>query len=125
MHVEIVEGTFTTATGGGVTGYLPAVGALTGKLAAVQYIPGATGVALASTADLTITLDRTGESIWAESNITAGKTVRPKRAGASASGVTATGAALTEDVFLKDDRIKVAIAQGGNTKQATFRVTVV
>lgn len=125
MHVEIIETTLTTATGGGVTGYLPSVGALTGKVASVQYVPAATGVVLASTADFTVASERTGETIWAESNIAAAKTVRPKRAGSSASGVTATGAALTEDILIQNDRIKIAVAQGGNTKQATFRVTMI
>lgn len=115
----------TTATGGGATDYVPRIGTLSGRVASVQYIPGAGAAALASTADFTITSELTGESIWAEANLTAAKTVRPWRPVTSTSGITATNAALTEGVYLKNDRVKVVIAQGGNTKQGTFRVTVI
>lgn len=125
MPVDQQAITVTTATGGGVTDYVPQVGSLTGRIAAVEYVKAAGGSAFASTADLTITSERTGENVWTESNVNASKTVRPLRQGATASGATATSADRLEGVVLFNDRVKVVVAQGGNTKQGTFRVTVI
>ena len=118
MYVRRETVAMTTATGGGATAAsLP----MNGKVASIQYVP-TTGAVLASTADFAITNMETGEVIWTEANITAAKIVRPTRAGHTTAGATASGA---NGVYLCNDRVKFVIAQGGNTKQATFKVSVI
>lgn len=123
MHVERHAVDIVTATGGGATQYTP--GALTGQIASLQYVPGATGVAFASTVDFTVTVESTGEVVWQEENVTAAKTVRPRRRSATASGATASDAPYTEGLYVANDRLKIVVAQGGNTKRGRFNVLVI
>lgn len=110
--------TVTTATGGTITGYTPVV---TGRVVGIVYTA-ATGTPLASTADFTITTETTAQSLWSESNVTASKTVNPVTAANLETGAAST---LTEaPIYAARERVKIAIAQGGNTKTGVFTVIV-
>jgi len=105
----------TTATGGGATGYIGPVRGI------VQFITYATGT-LASTADVTITLEDSGQNLWTESNVTVADQRHPRTAADLEDGSAST---LTElPIYAADERIKIVLAQGGNTKAATFKAVV-
>ncbi len=108
----------TTSTGGTATEYTPVIN---GLVAAVVYASGGAS-GFASTADFTITTETTGQNIWTQSNVSAGVTKYPVTAAQIAAG---TNSSLTEvPVPIANERVKIAIAQGGNTKTGTFTVIV-
>lgn len=118
-YVERHTVEITTATGGGATGYTPVV---VGRVASVVYTA-ATGTPFASTADFTITAEGSGIGLWTESNVTASKTVSPTQPAHAQDGTT-TADPAREPVFVANERIKIVVAQGGNTKTGTFQVVV-
>lgn len=113
--------TLTTAADGTVTGYTPRVA---GVLHSIRYVKGdfADGV------DFTITSEATGETLWTESDVNASKSCYPRAATHSNAGVAALyaagGVAVLDKIALGGDRVKIAIAQGGNAKSGTFHVLV-
>lgn len=119
MSPEYHTVSITTATGGGATAYTPVV---RGRVAAIIYTKDAT-TPLASTADFTITTEDTGQNLWVDTNVNASEIVYPLIAGnLGGSGVAST---ITEvPVYAAFERVKIVIAQGGNTKVATFKVLV-
>ena len=115
----------TTATGGGVTAY---TGNVNGRLASVIYVKDGTAP-LASTADFTLTAEGTGEAILAVTNINATATWRPRAATHDVVGAASLYAAGGEPVEglidMASDRVKIVVAQGGNTKVGRFHVTFI
>lgn len=109
----------TTATGGGATGYTPVV---TGRVTNIVYTA-PTGSPYASTADFTITAEGSGIGLWTESNVTASKTVSPTQQAHDQVGAVETDPTRAP-IFVANERIKIAIAQGGNTRQGSFQVIV-
>lgn len=72
--------------------------------------------------DFTITSEETGQTIWTESDVNASKTVAPVQAAALPTGAAST---LTEvPIVLANDRIKIVIASGGDTKSGTFTAII-
>ncbi len=110
---EIVD--VTTATDGVATAYTPRVN---GAVREIVYLRDGAS-AFASTADIAVTSELDGRNIWTEANVNASKTVRPVRPGSTASGAAASGSV---PIHLGNDRVKIAIAQGGNTKAGRFIV---
>lgn len=113
----------TTAADGSFTGYSDRV---TGKISAVRYVkPQSGGFDDGST--ITLTAEATGEAIWSEANVNASATRAPRQATHSVAGAAslyaAAGAAVTDQVALANDRVKVVIASGGNAKAGTIYVT--
>lgn len=114
-YAELFSKAVTTATGGGVTDY---IGPVRGEVTFITY---ATGT-LASTADVTITLEDSGQGVWTESNISVGDKRFPRVAANLTDGSAST---LTEvPIYAADERIKIVVAQGGNTKSGTFKAVV-
>lgn len=111
----------TTAADGSATVYSDH---FTGKVDTVRYVK--TDFADGST--ITVTVESTGEAVWAESNVNASATRAPRQATHSIVGAAslyaAAGAAVTDKIALANDRLKFVIASGGNTKAATFYVVV-
>jgi hypothetical protein len=100
---------------------------LSGFIESIEYVkagvnPYADGV------DFTITADVTGESILALTDQNSSVVKRPRAATHSTAGVAslyaAGGAAVNDRIGLSRDRVKIAIAQGGNGKTGTFVITV-
>lgn len=107
----------TTAADGTATAYSPVV---TGNISQIVYVKTdfATGV------DFTITAESTGETIWTQLNVDASAVVAPRQATHSTAGVAAlyaaAGSAVLDKIAIANDRVKFAIASGGDTKTGTF-----
>ena len=107
----------TTAADGSATAYSETC---TGKVSTIRYVK--TDFDNGST--ITITSEATGETIWTEANVNASATRAPRQATHSTAGVAALyaagGTAVNDKIALANDRIKIVIASGGNTKTGTF-----
>jgi len=107
-----------TATGEGYTHYL------SGYIESIQYVK----TDYADGVDFTITAEATGENIWTEADVNAAVIKHPRAATCSTAGVASLyaggGTAVNDRIALSRDRVKIAIAQGGNAKTGTFVVTV-
>lgn len=116
--------TLTTAADGTVTGYTPRT---SGKIHQIEYVKdGVNG--FANGVDFTVTGEATGVAIWAESDVNASAVRSPRfathtQAGA-ASLYAAGGTPVQDKIGLANDRVKIAVAQGGNAKVGTFHVLI-
>jgi len=120
-HIERHVVTLTTDESGAATGYTPVV---TGKISAIHYVK----TDFDDGVDVTITAEATGETIWSESNINASTSRAPRQATHSTAGAAslyaAAGTAVNAPIAVAKDRIKIVIAQGGNTKTGAFHVVI-
>ena len=116
--------TVTTAADGTVTAYSPR---LTGKIHQIEYVkdgsnPYAAGV------DFTITGEATGVNLWTQADVNASAVVAPRMPTHSQAGVAslyaAGGTAVQAPIALANDRVKIALAQGGNAKVGVFHILV-
>lgn len=120
MAIRKFSVTVTTGTATG-TGYSPW---LSGYIESIQYVKDdfSNGV------DFTITADETGESILALTDQNDSGTWRPRAATHSVAGVAAVyasgGTAVNDRIALGRDRVKIAVAQGGNGTSGTFIIAV-
>lgn len=100
---------------------------LSGFIESIQYIKDGSN-AYADGVDFTITSEATGEQIWAEADVNASAIKHPRAATHSTAGVAAlyagSGTAVNDRIALSRDRVKIAIAQGGNAKTGKFVITV-
>jgi len=121
MYAERHAVTVTTDADGAGTGYTPVV---TGNVLAIHYVK----ADFADGVDFTITAEATGESIWAQVNVNASASVVPRQATHSTAGVAAlyaaAGVAVLAPVTVAADRVKIAVASGGDTKSGTFMLIV-
>jgi len=121
MYAERHAVTVTTDADGAGTGYTPVV---TGNVLAIHYVK----ADFADGVDFTITAEATGESIWAQVNVNASASVAPRQATHSTAGVAAlyaaAGVAVLAPVTVAADRVKIAVASGGDTKSGTFMLIV-
>lgn len=120
MHVErhVVE--ITTDGDGAGEGYTPPV---TGRVLGVRYVK----TDFADGVDLTITAEGTGEVILTGSDVNASATYYPRPAVQDAAGANleyATGFPVGEPVAVAFDRIKIVVANGGDTKTGTFHLVI-
>jgi hypothetical protein len=112
--------TLTTNAGGDATGYTPVV---TGRVLAIRYVK----TDYADGIDFTVTLDATGEAVMVGTNVNATATFYPRVGVTDAAGAAATldGTRLLRDaVVAAEDRVKIVVAQGGNTKTGAFHIVV-
>jgi hypothetical protein len=82
---------------------------------------------LADTADITITSEKTGQSIWSESDVANSKTVSPRQTTHDIAGddsIITAGNEVRDYISLVAERIKIVIAQGGVAKSGSFRFIV-
>lgn len=111
----------TTDAGGAATAYL---GPLSGRIEQIGYKK----VDFADGVDFTITVEGTGQGVWAESDVNAAVVKAPRIATTTIAGVAslyaAAGTAVQDKIAVSRDRIKIVIAQGGNVKTGTFEVIV-
>lgn len=101
-----------TDASGDATGYSPQI---TGRITAIIYVKDdyAAGV------DFTITAEATSETIWTESDVDASAVKYPRATVHGTDGVAGTA---VEPILLANDRVKIVVAAGGNTKSGTFIV---
>lgn len=119
-YVERHEVEITTDSSGNATAYSLLV---TGKISAIHYVKDGSN-AFSDGVDFAITSEATSEVIWQESNVNASKKVAPRQAthgtDGSASLYASGGTAVQDKIAVAKDRIKVVIAQGGDTKKGKF-----
>lgn len=114
----------TTDTSGNATGYTPVV---MGPIRTIRYIADGTAP-FDGTADFTITLEATGESVLAKTDVAGSFTAAPRQATHAVDGTAslyaAGGTAVTDQIVAARDRVKIVVAQGGSTKGGSFHVVV-
>ncbi len=109
---------------GVAVGYTPRD--VTGVVSQVSYVKDGT-VPFADTVDFAVTLERAGTGLWTEDNVTASKTVSPQQPAHNQSGGALTYDGenpVTAPIYACEDRVKVAIAGGGDTKRGRFEVVI-
>lgn len=109
----------TTASDGSATVYSDTI---TGKLSQIRYEK----TDFAAGVDFTITAEATGETLWSQNDVNASVTVAPRQATHSTAGVAAlyasSGTAVMDKIALANDRVKIVIASGGDTKTGKFHL---
>lgn len=123
MYLTRHELTVTTDASGDGLNYTPAVN---GNIRSIEFVkPGSGG--FETTVDFTITLETTGRTVWGEENVTASKTVNPREQihDTAGTGLVYDGSnKQVASIPVSNERIKIVVAQGGDTKSGTFRVIV-
>ena len=113
--------TLTTDASGDATGYTPMV---TGRISQIRYVK----TDFADGVDFTVTSEATGETIWAETNVNSSATRAPRQATHGTDGTAALyaagGAAVQAPIALANDRVKIVVASGGDTKTGTVHVVL-
>ena len=123
MYPRRISVTVTTAASGGLgTGYTELI---FGRLFGITYVKDD----YANNVDVTITTETTLQNLWVEANVNATETVAPRQPCHDATGTARfyndDGDEPVLDHFtIADERIKIAIAEGGNSKSGTFHFLV-
>lgn len=126
MFIERHDFTLTTDSSGNATVY--STGIATGLIRQIRYVPDGTNP-LATGADLTITGETTGLVIDTLTDIgTSATQWAPRQATSSVAGAAslyaAAGTAVNDQIGISQERIKVAVAQGGNVKTGVLYIWV-
>lgn len=126
MFIERHDFTLTTDASGNATVY--SAKPVTGLVQQIRYVPDGSSP-LATGADLTITGEVTGLAIVTLTNIgTVAVQWAPRVATSDITGAAslyaAAGTAVNDRVAIAGERIKVAVAQGGNTLTGTLYIWV-
>lgn len=77
--------------------------------------------------DFLITSETTGQTIWDEDDVNTDKSISPRQALHSNAGVALTydnTEPVAGDIVLAEERIKIVIASGGDTKTGAFTFVV-
>ena len=116
-----IELKVTTAADGTATAFFNKA---SGKIHSLHYVKDST-TAFTDGVDFAVTTETTGENIWTEQNVNASTVRYPRapthtQAGVAAGIYSTGGAAVADKIAIANDRIKVAIAQGGNAKMGKF-----
>lgn len=115
-YVQRLAVTVTTAADGSATVYSPTV---TGKLSQIRYVKNdfANGV------DFTITSEATGETLWTQTDVNASTTKAPRQPVHTTAGVASVYAStdgVLDKISLANDRVKIVIADAGDSKVGVF-----
>ena len=122
MYARRLTVVVTTDSGGDGVGYADVD---YGLLSQIRYEKNdfAAGV------DFAITVEGTGEGLWTQSDVNASTTKAPRQAthgvDGSASLFASGGTAIQDKIAIAQDRIKIVVAQGGDTKTGTFHFLLV
>lgn len=124
MHVESFQVDVTTAADGTATAFSPV---LKGSILTIIYTKdGATP--FDNGVDFTITAESSGQNLWTQLNVNASATVAPRQPTHAPDGsallYAAGGTPVSAPIAVAAERVKIAIAQGGNTKLGHFTVIV-
>lgn len=113
---QFVEVTATTNSSGDATAYTDNI---RGKIIAVKYTKASSG-SYADGVDFTITTEASLRNVWVDTNINATETVVPKELNDGTDGADLTG--VYDHIRAFNERVKVVVASGGDTKTGTFTV---
>lgn len=115
------EVTAVTNGSGAATVYSPY---LSGYIQQIQYVK----TDYADGVDFTITAEATGQTLWTESDVNAAKVCFPRAPTHTTAGVASLyasgGTAVNDRIALGRDRVKIVLAQGGDTKTGKFVIVV-
>ena len=124
MAIRKFSLTVVTAADGSATAYSPYLSGYVDKIVytragADNYTDGV---------DFTITADGTGETIWTELNVNASVVKAPRLATHTTAGVAAVyaaaGTGVLDRIALGRDRVKIVLADGGDTHTGLFEILV-
>lgn len=115
------EVTIVTDASGDGTGYTPVVN---GFVHQIRYVK----TDYADGVDFTVTADESGVAVWTGTDVNASVSVATRQAtvatDGSASLYAATGEPVETLIAVADERVKLVVASGGDTKTGTFHVYV-
>lgn len=101
---------------------------LSGRIQQICYVKDANDP-YAETVDFTITAEATEETIWSQTGVSVSTTVAPRQPTHTTAGVAALyaagGTGVLDYIALSQDRVKIAVAQGGDSKTGIFYVIIV
>ena len=123
MYPRRISVTVTTAASGGLgEGFTELV---FGRLFGITYVKGD----YANNVDFTITTETTLRNLWVEEDVNATEEVSPRQACHDSTGAAlfyndADDNPVVDHFVIADERIKIAIAEGGNSKSGTFHFLV-
>lgn len=113
--------TVTTDGSGNATAFTPR---LAGKVHQIEYVK----TDFANGVDFAITSEATGLNLWTQSDVNASAVVAPRMPSHSQVGAAllyaAGGTAVAVPPALGNDRVKIAIAQGGAAKTGVFHFLI-
>lgn len=113
--------TVTTASDGTATAYSGRT--FRGRIVAIRY----SKTDFANGVDFTITTEGSGQTIWTQSDVNASVTKYPGTTMHTTAGADATHNGthvIVTPVAVINERIKIQVAQGGDTKTGTFQLVV-
>lgn len=117
---EVVD--ITTDGAGAGTGYS---GVVTGRVLAIRYVADGS-TPYDNTVDFTITAETSGLAIVTVTNESGSATYYPRAATVSTANAAAlyaaAGTAVNDRIPVAQERVKIAVAQGGATKTGRFHV---
>lgn len=123
MYAERHTVPLTTDAAGAATAYSPVV---SGRVLAVHYVkPGSNG--FADGVDFDVTVESTGEVLLDKDNINASASFYPRKQVHDTTGTVATlngTQAMLEPVTVAEDRVKIVVANGGDTKDGSVIVVI-
>ncbi len=121
VYLEHQEVTIVTDAAGAGTGYTEVVN---GFVQAIRYVK----TDFADGVDFVITAEGSGILIWDEDNVNASKTVHPRTGTCDTAGAASLYAAAGEPVEtvipVSNERVKIEVASGGDTKTGVFHVYI-
>ena len=115
--------TVTTDEEGDGIGYTPAV---TGKVSAIHYVKD-TSNAYSDGVNVLVKSEATDETILEIGNVDRSASFAPRRATHTTDGGWAyytPSNMVLDSICLANDRIKIAVSNGGDTKTGTFHVVI-
>lgn len=128
MPMKRFKVTVTTAADGTAVAYSPR---FSGEIHQIEYVKDTASAganAFANGVDFTVTGEATGVNLWTENDVNASAVRAPRQPTHSQAGVgslyAAGGTAVQARIGLGNDRVKIAIAQGGNAKVGAFHILV-
>lgn len=97
---------------------------LSGKLVSIRYVK----TDFTDGVDFVVTAEDTAETIWSEEDVNASASRYPRAPTHSTAGAAslyaAAGEAVNDMIALGQDRIKIVVASGGDTKSGAFHLTI-
>ncbi|RYE81853.1 MAG: hypothetical protein EOP19_17635, partial [Hyphomicrobiales bacterium] len=118
--------TVTTAADGTATAYSQR---FSGEIHQIEYVKDTASAganAFANGVDFVVTGEATGVALWSQNDVNASAVVAPRQPTHSQAGAAslyaAGGTPVQTRIGLGNDRVKIAIAQGGNAKVGTFHI---
>lgn len=121
MFVSKQDVIVTTIADGSATAFSTNI---TGRILNILYTKNATNYT--DGVDFTITNETTGQTIWTQLDVNATVEVAPRQPTHSNAGVAAlyasAGQAVNDYIYMANERVKIVIASGGDTKIGTFTI---